>query len=217
MTFGQRLRRARQEAGLEVKDVARMAGMSRTAIYDMERGEKMGSSKTATMAKTLGVSAYWLETGEGPMRLIAQQNVFDRAISNVTVERSSRKVPLLTFNDVRLLKNMEVDLESAEDWIVCPAESSEHTFALRIAANDESMVSPHGKSYPPNTVIYVDPAQRAARSGDKIIAYVNGCVSFKVYAEEAGRKWLRPLNPQHPIISDPFTIVGIVIGAFLPE
>jgi SOS-response transcriptional repressor LexA len=42
-------------------------------------------------------------------------------------------------------------------------------------------------------------------------------VTFKVYKEEDGRRWLQPLNAAHEPIRDEFRVIGTVIGKWEDE
>lgn len=104
------------------------------------------------------------------------------------------------------------------ELLPCPSSHGLRTYALRVEG--ESMTASHGKSYPAGSVIYVDPDQSGGVvSGDKVIAKINGDskVTFKVYVEDAGTRFLRPLNTQYPTITDEFRIIGKVIGTWIPE
>ncbi|ODC01180.1 hypothetical protein A3197_01470 [Candidatus Thiodiazotropha endoloripes] len=106
----------------------------------------------------------------------------------------------------------------AELILPCPASHGIHTYALRVEG--DSMTSPHGKSYPEGCIIFVDPDQRGGVvSGDRVIAKLVGdnAVTFKVYIEDAGRQFLRPLNTQYPPITEEFRLLGKVIGKWEPE
>lgn len=100
----------------------------------------------------------------------------------------------------------------AERWLPHLKNNGEHTYALRVEG--DSMTAPYGKSYPDGCIIFVDPMRRSPISGDRIIARLEGAdqVTFKAYVEDAGRRWLKPLNPQHPPIMEPFRVLGTVIG-----
>lgn len=91
------------------------------------------------------------------------------------------------------------------------------TFALKVRG--DSMTAPHGKSYPQGSFIIVDPAKLSPNNGDRIIAKLEGSdeVTFKVYKDEDGRKWLAPLNSSHPPIMEPFKVLGTVIGKWEDE
>lgn len=104
----------------------------------------------------------------------------------------------------------------AEGWYPCPANHSASTYALRVWG--DSMTAPYGRSYPEGMIIYVDPEKEAV-SGDRVIARVNGDydVNFKQLIIEGSRRYLKALNPNWPIITDEFEVIGKVIGAYMEE
>lgn len=67
-TFGDRLAKARGEAGLTQTQLAKKVGVSQTTVSDIERGRNAGSGDAARFAETLGVNALWLSEGRGAMR-----------------------------------------------------------------------------------------------------------------------------------------------------
>lgn len=67
-SFGERLKFARQAAGLSQRALAAKAGLSQPTISDAESGQHAGSSSTARLADALNVNPLWLEEGRGPMR-----------------------------------------------------------------------------------------------------------------------------------------------------
>lgn len=79
-TIGERLREAREAAGIGVRELARLSGFesSHADVSKIEMGKQPRPSgpKLAAYAKVLGVSAEWLMTGEGPRaRSRAEPNV----------------------------------------------------------------------------------------------------------------------------------------------
>lgn len=107
----------------------------------------------------------------------------------------------------------------ADEWFPCVRKHSAQTYALRVKG--DSMTAPHGnmRSYPAGCIIFVDPAKRAPVNGERIIAKLDGAseVTFKVFKEEDGRRWLQPLNPAHEPIRDAFKVLGTVIGKWEDE
>jgi SOS-response transcriptional repressor LexA len=105
----------------------------------------------------------------------------------------------------------------AEQWLPVLRNGSKHTYALRVQG--DSMTAPHGKTYPEGTIIIVDPDLRTPSSGQRVIAKLSGsnAVTFKVYIEEDGRRWLKPLNTQHQPIYDEFRVLGTVTAKYEPE
>lgn len=74
---------------------------------------------------------------------------------------------------------------------------------------------PGDTSFPPGTIIIVDP-NRSAGAGDFVIAkdVVTDKATFKKLVHDAGRWYLRPLNPIYPTmeIDDPaLRIIGKVV------
>ena len=73
MSIGKRLREARLEAKLSQKNLALKAGVSQSAISQLETGESQTATNVASMASVLGVNALWLETGKGSKHPSAAQ------------------------------------------------------------------------------------------------------------------------------------------------
>lgn len=105
----------------------------------------------------------------------------------------------------------------AEAWVPCIKPHGMRAFALRVRG--DSMTAVHGKSYPEGSIIIVEPDRRSPANGERIVAKMDGSqeVTFKVYKEEDGRRWLQPLNQSHQPIREPFTVLGTVIGKWEDE
>ncbi|WP_444901321.1 LexA family protein [Microbulbifer sp. SSSA007] len=107
----------------------------------------------------------------------------------------------------------------AEDWLPCPCNHSDSSFALRIQGDSMTSPYPGQRSYPPGTIIFVDP-NVTPTNGCRVIAKLDGEVTFKSYQEDMGRRYLRPINPSYEskdITDLAVTICGVIIGSFLPE
>ena len=84
------------------------------------------------------------------------------------------------------------------------------------------MTSPYPgqRTYPAGIIIYVDPDANV-ENGSRVVAKLleTDEVTFKVYSEDAGMRFLKPLNPQYPTIRlhDGFAIIGVVVGSYYPE
>lgn len=73
-TLGSRVRAARKDAKLSQEALARQVGVSQGLIGQIESGKNQGSKHIATIARSLGVSADWLETGKGPRSRVPEQH-----------------------------------------------------------------------------------------------------------------------------------------------
>lgn len=105
----------------------------------------------------------------------------------------------------------------ADEWLPCMKSHGERAFALRVRG--DSMTAPFGRSYPEGCIIFVDPDLQSPVNGARIVAKLDGTdeVTFKIYKDEDGRKWLQALNPAHLPIRDEFRVVGTVIGKWEDE
>jgi len=103
----------------------------------------------------------------------------------------------------------------ADEWMLCPSRHGVRTYALRVVGDSMTSPYPGQRSYPEGTIIFVDP-DRAVTSGCRVIAkqQYSEDVTFKEYREEGGKRFLRPLNPQYPMIEmdDNTRLCGRVIG-----
>ena len=64
-TFAKRLRKARLLRGLSQDALARLCGVSQSAISSYENGTRLAPKKLLTLAHILEVDIYWLSRGQG--------------------------------------------------------------------------------------------------------------------------------------------------------
>lgn len=152
--------------------------------------------------------------------VLEQESKINEPRPNVVMGPDVRgRVPLISYVKAGEFDPASDPLEpgDAMDWLPCPTSHSVHTFALSVRG--DSMTAPFGKSYPDGSIIFIDPEQKTPENGQRIIAKLSGTdeVTFKKFVHEDGRSWLQPLNPQHPMITAPFEVIGVVIGKWEPE
>lgn len=99
-------------------------------------------------------------------------------------------------------------------WYDTTVECSEDSFWLDVRG--DSMTSPAGLSIPEGMVILVDP-QVEAINGKLVVAKLDGDneATFKKLVIDAGQRFLKPLNPQYPMIpiNGNCRIIGVVVDA----
>jgi len=194
-------------------DIARATRRTPAAVTQwMDGTTKSLKAETADLLeKATGYRAGWIITGKGPKTL---ENVQDGPVVRGLV-------PLISWVQAGQWNGVIDNLcpGDAEQWMPCVAAHSESTYALRVRG--DSMTAPNGNSrtYPANCIIFVDPDKRCPMNGDRVIAKLTSAdeVTFKIYKDEDGRKWLQPLNPNHEPIRDEFSILGTIIGKWEDE
>lgn len=212
-TLKDRLKEARADAGISQAALARLAKCGQTTIASIENGRNQGSTVITKLATALNVNPVWLAEGKPPKRNSDAQSRSEE--QNVLLGPDVRgRIPLISWVQAGTWSDV-IDIYEpgyAERWLPFLKNNGENVFALRVEG--DSMTARFGKSYPDGCIIFVDPDQRMPTNGDRIVAKLVGSqkTTFKSYTEDAGRKWLRPLNDSHPPIYDEFFVIGKVIG-----
>lgn len=223
----QRIRAARKHAKLTQEQLGERCGVSKAAVaqWEAKTPDKRTSPSRESVYKihqATGAPVEWLydDAANAEGGWMAATGAGD--VNLGPAPRNRGMVPLISW--VRAGEMTEaVDLYSpgdAEDWLPCPQFHGEHTFALRVQGDSMTSPYPGQRTYPEGSLIYVDP-DATLTNGRRVVAKLtdSGEVTFKVYAEDAGKRYLKPLNPQYPTIElhNGHEIVGVVIGSYLPE
>lgn len=202
------------EAAREFNEIRGQSDLARalnTSPQTVNNWETRGISKKGLLhiQNTLGISASWVETGQGRKFVQVKNNVSPAQIG-------SKQIPLISYVRAGLWAGAG-DLPQpgdAQEWLMTDLELSDGAFALEIKG--DSMLP----EFNPGDRVIIDPAIRP-QPGDYVVAK-NGEdeATFKKYrlrgANEQGVEVfeLVPLNPDYPSIrSDqvPIRIVGTMV------
>lgn len=208
-TLADRLNERMDELGMTQDRLAELAKVSQTTIHKLCTGKAKESRKLVAIANVLGTNSEWLQSGKEGWQANTEPGP---AITGV--------VPLISWVQAGAFCNV-VDLfqpGDAEDWLPTIQKLGPRSYALRVKG--DSMTAPYGRSYPEGCIIYVDP-DTAVTNGARVIAKLPDSeeATFKMYVEDAGKRFLKPLNPQYPILelTSDMLICGVVRGYFMPE
>jgi SOS-response transcriptional repressor LexA len=105
-------------------------------------------------------------------------------------------------------------IKDIDEWLESDAHVEGEGFWLRVQG--DSMTSPAGISIPEGMVILVDTG-REPINGSLVIAKLDDAneATFKKLVIDSGQKYLKPLNPQYPLmhVNGNCRIIGVVIEA----
>lgn len=208
-----RLQNMLKQARISEAELARRAKMHQPTVNRIVKGESNDPrlSNLEALTDALGYSLADLLLDQNQLHSVAE----DRA----PYGSDQYMVPLLSIAD---LKTGDKPNKTAH----CPFKHSPNTFALEVY--DNSMFATYGnKVYPEGCIIFVDKEKSAAASpGDLVIARLtdideNGKsnpYTFRQLTDNAGAASLTAFGANYPaIINRPFEIIGVVIGAILPQ
>ncbi|MEX5550729.1 MULTISPECIES: LexA family protein [Pseudomonas] len=212
--------------GVDIQSKLKSFGVHKStqAISKWLNGESVAEADSmVALCSWLKVRREWLEYGVLPKEQTGYTNVHQLPSeqgSNVgEITRRFGKVPLISWVQAGAWCEANIDQPDGETWLSCPVPISGSGYALKVLG--DSMTNPGpGRSYPTGCIIFVDP-EAEAKTGDRVIARVprTNEATFKILVEDAGRQFLRPINPQYPIIdiTEETHICGKVVGSFIPE
>jgi len=201
MNLKARIAKAIKDSGLKKSEIAERVGVSTAAVsqWASRDTKSLKSEVLVALARATGKSANWLATGAGPEEEPGAARL--------------GKVPVIQFAALPVVASDECTSPAtmATAWVLCPMEHGPRTFVYRVA--DDSMAAASGpKSYPPGCFVYVDPDRKDAQHDKPILARLpGGEVILANYMAQAGRVWLRLLNPAYPPVTGPFEVAGLVI------
>lgn len=222
VNYWDRLKPEMDRKGLSIQGLADALGVSYQAVKKVAAGGAFGSENNLKAAVLFGVRPEYLAIGKGPRTVeYPQRSQFNQEnVDNLEAAKAhAGEVPVISWVQAGAWHEVAATFQPSEAERLLPIfrGHSSQTYALKVRG--DSMTSPHGKSYPQGSYIIVDPAKLQPVNGDRIVAKLEGSdeVTFKVYKDEDGRKWLAPLNTTYPTIMDPFKVLGTVIGKWEDE
>lgn len=209
--FSKRLRQAAKDAGYPdhgaAAAIARELKITPKAVGKWFNAEAMPDTKRLdALAGLLRTTVEHLLTGKRPPT--------PEPVLSTSTHPVGALVPVVAMPtlDVVSLREDAIPAEMVESRRLCPVEHGPRTYAFRQQGDAMTSPHPHAKSYPEGCLVFVDPDVTASPGQAVIAALDGGGVAFRILVREAGREWLRPINPAYPPIMEGFRVVGTVIG-----
>lgn len=211
-TLAERLNASRISAGLTQEALAKKAGVTRVAISKAEQGltKSFNGDTLFKIAAALGCNPQWLQSGKG------EEKAWSTNIKLTTQPDIRYSYPMLNWVQAGHFSQCgdNYSMYDIDNWKESVKYAGERGFWLEV--HGDSMSSPVGVSFPEGMSILVNP-EAEPYSGGYVIARKKSSdeVTFKKYIYDMGREFLKPLNPQYPVIemNNDCEIIGVVVDA----
>ena len=214
-TMYERIKKRREELGLEQKDIANIIGISKSAVSQWESGAVKGirPEHLLKLVEILQTTPEWIVSGKGNQ--LPEKKANSTASLGKFEVVKVRPFPLISWVQAgdwsEAIDLYEPGYAERFELFAVEGRISDHAFAIRV----------RGDSMEPDflegDIILVDP-ERAPNNGSYVIAKLtdtNEC-TFKKYVNDGGIISLHPLNyPKYQPIhlnGKKAHIVGVVIA-----
>lgn len=203
MNIGERVKAKRLEMGLSQEELAVRSKTTQQSIVNVETGKTKSPRNLLDLAKALNVSPEYLKDGGDAGN-----------VSYVGRREGKGQYPLISWVSAGCwLEAIEpYRRDEIDSWPETTVDASPDSFWLRVKG--DSMTAPSGFTVPEGMIILVDPKKEHV-SGNLVVAKLTNDneATFKQYMVDAGRRYLRALNPHHPptIINGDCKIIGVVV------
>lgn len=217
-TLAERLSSQRKKLGLSQQELAQKSGVTRVAISKAEQGltKNFNGNTLFKIAAALGCSADWLQTGVNG-KLVKNIDIWDANVSSTVQKEHKYTYPKINWVQAGNFTGCMEDfkLHDATNWLDSVKYAGERGFWLEV--HGDSMTAPAGVTFPEGMSILVNPDKDVYPSC-YVVAKLkdNNEATFKKYVTDMGRDYLKPLNPNYPMIEIDYSeceIVGVVVDA----
>lgn len=200
------LRLKKEKAGGVTKKFAELVGTSPDYLSGIEgnlQDKKIGAKLARKIEKACKLPRGWMDQDH-------------RGLENANTEAPGREVywlPKISWVRAGRFNGIEVRESYADhNMIATTRPVSKRAYALRVRG--DSMTAPGGISFPDGCWIIVDPAIEP-KPGSPVVVRLDGVdeATFKELAIDAGRLFLKPLNPRYPVMPLPENaeIIGVAV------
>lgn len=215
-TLAERLISRRNAKKLTQDGLAKKAGVTRVAISKAELGltKNFNSNTLFKVATALECSPQWLQDGVGePDR---QPDLWSTNVKETVQPTYRYSYPKLNWVQAGQFAQCgdNFDMYDFDNWHESVKYAGERGFWLEV--HGDSMTAPTGVTFPEGMSILINP-EKEPYPNCYVIAKHKGTneTTFKRYVTDLGRSYLKPLNPQYPMIelNGDCEIIGVVVDA----
>ena len=213
-----------REMGLTVTDLARRTGLNQPTVYRIAKGMVRNPERKTVQAIAdffgYTIDEMYREALWVPRDMDGQRNVPETLRSTESGYTQNggnghvlKMLPLIPLSDAaKWIRTMDSSQVRVSRYVAISSDASDKAFF--VTQEDDSMIADAGSvSIMPGYMVLVDPLVKHV-SGKIVAAIPKGAVkpTIKMYVEDAGRTYLKPLNTRYPLleIDSRCIIVGTV-------
>ncbi|MGV6394535.1 LexA family protein [Pseudomonas caspiana] len=205
-TLGQRIKRFRKKAKMSQAELAKACGwssQSRVGNYEVgSREPTLGDIET--MAKAMGVEYVDLLMSSDDQAMANSAHLSDVAVdANVFPafhrEKKSRPYPVISWVEAGDVTEAPGKIGESHQWIESTESAGNEAYWLTVSGH--SMTCNGNPSFPEGSLILVKPDADIINGKYYVVEMLDtGEKTFKQYVEDAGYRYLRPLNDKYRTI-----------------
>ena len=205
-TWSTRVRERMKALGMTQEVLAEKMDITRGAITHYLAGRRQPPLKQfQKLAAILKVDPSWLQFGTSTAETPGKAN--KKAIENI-----NHPLPILSWKQAAEFVN--TNSEEINEFLPHFYTDQSRWYGLRVMG--DSMTASQGKSFHEGDIIIVDP-DKTPEHGNFVVGLLPNSnePTFKQYVVDGGVSYLKPLNPQYPIVQiDKSThIYGVIISS----
>lgn len=199
--FQDRIKLRMKTLGMTQEELANQIGVTRSAINHYLAGRRVPPLlQFVKMAEVLKTEPGWLQFGTNKKNNIEHDEIIE---SHATKDMPTLyKIPILAWNQLGEMKSIhKLNPKKVTAWVPHLFTDKLNCFALQIKGDSMTAPSGHMTSFKDGDIVQFT-TDRKAEHGNYVIAILSNAkeATFKQYVEDGGMKFLKPLNPQYPII-----------------
>lgn len=210
-SWATRIKARMKELEITQEQLANKLGITRGAVTHYLAGRRAPPLRQfQKLAAVLKADPAWLQFGTTVGSASFQQKHIEK---KGKTEASKYPIPILTWEQVTEFSDVsKLNHDEISEWLPHFYTDKSRWYALRVTG--DSMTAPHGqRNFHDGDIIIVDPDQ-TAKHGNFVIALLpkSKQATFKQLVVDGGINYLKPVNPQYPLISinDSTHILGVV-------
>lgn len=208
-TWSNRIKTRMKELDMTQEILANKMGITRGAVTHYLAGRRVPPLKQfQKLAVILKSDPAWLQFGTAT-------EVSKKKAQNKNELATQKRIPIVTWEQITDhldISNIKEDV--IKEFVPNLYTDKQNWYALRVKSDAMTSPAGHIKNFHTGNVLIVDP-HKEAENGNFVIVLLprSNEATFKQYVIDGGVKYLKPLNPQYPIVEfdEAMHICGVVL------